>query len=308
MDDTPNLLTLAAEDEGERLDQFVAATLPDLSRSKVQQMVKAGEILVNSQPVKASYRLQTGDSVSIHLTQPEIEEVAAEEIDLEVIYEDDDLVAINKPAGMVVHPAYGHRSGTVVNAALARWPQMAEVGVTADQSDRAGVVHRLDKDTSGVLVLAKTIGALDALQAQFKARTVTKRYLALVDGIPESHTGVIDAPIGRDPKQRKKMAVTRDGRPARTRYKVVEEFHGHAFLEIEIETGRTHQIRVHLAWLGYPVVADRVYGRRKATIKMKRLFLHAEQLHLDSPSRGERIEMFAPLPSNLDGILEKLRR
>jgi 23S rRNA pseudouridine1911/1915/1917 synthase len=174
--------------------------------------------------------------------------------------------------------------------------------------ERAGIVHRLDKDTSGVIVLAKTPQALEALQAQFKARTVYKRYVALVEGVPGSSSGLIEAPIGRDPKQRKRMAVVRDGREAATRYNLLEDFDSFSLLELELLTGRTHQARVHLAWLGHPVVGDSVYGYRKQRIKMKRLFLHAANLHVDSPSGGERLEFEAPLPVGLQDVLAKLRR
>ncbi len=290
--------------EGQRLDQFVAASVKDLSRTEAQRLIKDEQVRVNGAPAKPSYRVGVGDLVTVILPQPEEERVLPEPIPLDVLYEDADLVAINKPAGMVVHPAYGNRTGTLVNAALARWPEMLRVG----PQERAGIVHRLDKDTSGAIVMARTRAALRALQKQFAAHTVYKRYYALVEGVPSSSSGVIEAPMGRDPKQRKRMAVVRGGREASTRYDLLEDFGEHALLSVELHTGRTHQIRVHMAWLGYPLVGDDVYGRRKQRIKMSRLFLHAADLHIDSPSTGERLKFNAPLPAALEDVLNKLRR
>jgi 23S rRNA pseudouridine1911/1915/1917 synthase len=298
------IFELTAVQGGERLDRFVAAALPQLSRAAVQRLIKAGHIQVNDQPAKASLRLEVGDRVHVTLPPAEPTDIQPEAIPLAVLYEDADLAAVDKPAGMVVHPAHGHTGGTLVNAALARWPEMAAVG----GPERAGIVHRLDKDTSGVIVLAKTPAALEALQAQFKARTIYKRYLALVEGTPATPTGLIDAPIGRDQRQRKRMAVRHDGRPAVTRYTLLEDFDSHSLLAVEPQTGRTHQIRIHLAWLGHPVVGDLVYGFRKQRIKMKRFFLHAAELELDSPSTGERLKFEAPLPAGLQNVLDKLRQ
>lgn len=300
-----DLTRLTASQDDQRIDQFVADALPDLSRTEVQRLIKAGEIKVEGQPVKPSYRLTVGEAITVNLPAPVEKTVQAEEIPLDVLYEDTDLVAINKPAGMVVHPAHGNETGTLVNAALGRWPEMRRV----TGEERAGVVHRLDKDTSGVIVLAKTNPALKSLQAQFKSRTTEKRYAALVEGVPASSTGVIDAPIGRDPKQRKRMAVVKkDGRPSVSRYSVLESFPRHALLDVNLLTGRTHQIRVHMAWLGHPVAGDRVYGFRKTSIPLKdRIFLHAAELQVDSPSTGERLTFIAPLPAELEAVLEELR-
>lgn len=300
----PHIISLTAFEADQRLDQFLTASIPDLSRSEAQRLIKAGEVLVNDKPSKPAYRLVVDDQIQVTIPPAEEETIEPENISLDVLYEDNDLAIVNKPAGMVVHPAFGNMSGTLVNAALARWPEMETVGGI----ERAGIVHRLDKDTSGVIVLAKTPQALEALQAQFKARTVSKRYLALVEGVPPSSTGLIEAPIGRDPKQRKRMAVVRNGREATTRYNLLEDFDSFSLLELELLTGRTHQIRVHLAWLGHPVVGDSVYGFRKQRIRMKRLFLHAANLQIDSPSNGERLEFEAPLPVGLEDTLAKLRR
>ena len=306
MANTPqSIVRLVAEEGGERLDKFAAAALGDVSRAEIQRLVKAGGVLVNGRAERASYRLEPGDVVELTLPERDVPTVQPEEVELEVLYEDADLVAVNKPAGMVTHPAFGNLSGTLVNAALARWPEMRDVG---PELARAGVVHRLDKDTSGVIVLARTPEALRALQRQFRRRTVYKRYLALVEGVPGSPGGIIEAPIGRDPKNRKRMSVVKGGREAVSRYDVLEDLGSNALVAVEPGTGRTHQIRVHLAWLGNPIVGDRLYGYRKQRIGLKRLFLHAAELHVDSPSTGERLEFRAPLPASLEDILAKLRR
>ena len=298
------ILRLVADEEGQRLDQFIASAVQSLSRTEVQRLIIAGQVRVGGQTVKSSYRLTAGEEITLDVPAPAPLEVSPEDIPLDVLYEDGDLVAVDKPAGMVVHPAYGNRTGTLVNAALARWPEMRGVG----GDERAGIVHRLDKGTSGVMVLARTGAALEALQQQFRQRTVYKRYIALVEGVPGSSNGVIEAPIGRDPKQRKRLAVVRGGREASTRYDLVEDLRTHALLSLEPLTGRTHQIRVHLMFLGHPVVGDSVYGFRRQRIKMKRLFLHAAELHVDSPATGQRLKFAAPLPPGLEDVLAKLRR
>ncbi|HVO43428.1 MAG TPA: RluA family pseudouridine synthase, partial [Aggregatilineales bacterium] len=236
--------------------------------------------------------------------------ILPESIPLDVIYEDSTVAAINKPAGMVVHPAAGHTSGTLVNAVRARWPQTAAVG----EAGRSGIVHRLDKDTSGVILIAKTEPARRSLVSQFKKRLVAKRYLALVEGVPDTPTGEINAPIGRNPRQRKLMAIIRDGRAAVTFYKVLHVYAGgrYSLLEITPKTGRTHQIRVHLAFIGHPVVGDTVYGRRKTKRQpdfvLKQHFLHAEALDFFAPgTRGkETIHVTAPLPDSLQKTLDHL--
>ena len=307
MPEAKQIVTITAADNevDARLDKVLAEHLPDLSRSEVQARIKAGDVKVDAVIVdKPAYRLTPGETVQIAIPEEEPETIDAEPVPLDMLYVDDDLVAIDKPAGMVVHPAYGNQAGTVVNALLYHWPEVREVG----PEPRFGIVHRLDMDTSGTLVIARNAAALKALQRQFKQRTTTKRYLALVEGTPESDSGLIDAPIGRDPKQRKRMAVIRDGKPAQTRYDVLEHFSEATLLQLELLTGRTHQIRVHFQWLGYPVVGDMVYGFRKQRIKMKRLFLHASELQVDQPTTGERLTFHAPLPEHLEDILNKLRR
>ena len=295
---------ITADEDGQRLDLFVAAAIPDVSRTEVQRLVKSGLVQVDGQVKKPSYRLSTGEMVTLSLPTAQPHSLLAEDIPLDVLYEDDDLVVINKPSGMVVHPAAGNLSGTLVNAALAHWPEMRRI----TGEERAGIVHRLDKDTSGVIVLAKTSAALKSLQAQFHDRTVQKRYVALVEGIPDHSSGIIEAPTGRDPRNRKRMAVVRDGREAVTRYDLLEAFDDCALLSLSPKTGRTHQLRVHLSWLGYPIVGDVIYGRHRQSSSHDRLFLHAAELEVASPSTGERLHFESPLPSELQAKLEELRR
>lgn len=296
-------VTFQIDSAGERLDKVIATHLPDLSRALVQRLIKQGQITVNGRSTKPSYRVEAGDTVVVHIPSETPPPVAPEPIPLDIIYEDQHLLAVNKPAGMVVHPALGHHSGTLVNAVLAHCPQTATVG----GPDRAGIVHRLDKDTSGLILIAKDQAIHTALQRQFKRRRVQKTYLALVEGHPSPRQGIIDAPIGRDKRQRKKMSVVRTGREARTTYHVIEMFDEHCLLELQPETGRTHQIRVHLAWLGHPVVGDTVYGYRKQRLLKHRHFLHASGLSLAHPVTHQTLSLTAPLPDDLAALLSRLR-
>ena len=294
-----------AESSGERLDKALTARFEQFSRVQIQNLIRDGLVTVNGRPAKPSYRLEGGELIRVRAPVEEAETAPQPEaIPLDVLFENDDLAVIDKPAGMVVHPAYGHTSGTLVNAVLARWPSIAEWG----EPERAGIVHRLDRETSGVILVAKTPDALDYLRAQFKERTVEKRYVALVEGIPDTPDGVIDAPIGRDPRQRKRMAVTRDGREAVTEFHVIEQFDEFTLLDVFPKTGRTHQIRVHLAFIGHPVVGDTVYGRRRQRIKIKRHFLHAAAIAFPLPGSGEIVTVESPLPVPLQDILKKLPR
>ncbi len=296
---------LTAESAGERLDKYLAACVDYLSRAQIQALIRQGLVTVNGGPAKASLRLEGGEI--IRLLVPPLEapaEPEPETIPLQVLYEDEHVAVVDKPAGMVVHPAFGHRSGTLVNAVLARWPQIADFA----EPGRAGIVHRLDKDTSGVILIAKTRLALDSLRAQFKARQVHKRYLALVEGIPGTSEGVINAPIGRDPKRRKQMAVLREGREAITEFRLLETFAAHSLLEAWPKTGRTHQIRVHLAFIGHPVVGDTVYGRRRQTLRLSRHFLHAASVTFTLPGTNTQITVESSLPSALQQVLDSLRR
>lgn len=296
---------IVASGTGERLDKYLAAQFADLSRAQIQVLIRAGQVTVNGATAKASLRLEGGERIWV---QVPVEEAPAgpepEAIPLVVLYEDEQIVVVDKPAGMVVHPAFGHVSGTLVNAVLSRWPQIADF----TEPGRAGIVHRLDKETSGVIAIAKTPQALESLRAQFKARTIGKSYLALVEGLPQTPEGVIDAPIGRDTRQRKRMAVVRDGREALTEFRVAQVFASFSLLEVWPKTGRTHQIRAHLAFIGHPVVGDTVYGRRKQPFTLKRHFLHAASLTFAHPVSGEPITVESPLPVALQNLLDKLPR
>ncbi len=305
MSDNYREVEFVTEAAGERLDKALAAHFEDLSRVQIQDLIHDGAVTVNGRQVKASFRLAGGETIWIKIPVPDADrEPQPEVIPLVILYEDDQVVVIDKPAGMVVHPAFGHTSGTLVNAVLARWPEVASFSTP----ERAGIVHRLDKETSGVILIAKSAPALDQLRAQFKGRDVEKRYVALVEGMPQTPEGLIDAPIGRDPNQRKRMAVTRDGRPATTEYHVIETYAHHSLLDVFPKTGRTHQIRVHLAFIGCPVVGDNVYGPRKQRIKMKRHFLHAAAITFTLPGSDKRLTVESPLPASLQNILDKLPR
>lgn len=299
-----SVLAFTVEQGGERLDKAIAEHVPDLSRAVAQRLIKTGDVTVGGQPTKPSYRVQAGDEVSVRIPAEMPEPVLPENIPLDIIFEDSSLMVVNKPAGMVVHPALGHPSGTLVNAVLAHDPSLADVG----GPDRAGIVHRLDKDTSGLILIAKDEVTRAALQRQFKRRQVKKTYLALVEGHVYPREGIIEAPVGRDKRQRKRMAVVRQGRAARTMYRAIEYFENHTLLEVWPHTGRTHQVRVHLAWLGYPVVGDTVYGYRRQRLLKSRHFLHAAGLRLTHPATDEEVEFKAPLPPKLAAVLKRLRR
>ncbi|HEX6385887.1 MAG TPA: RluA family pseudouridine synthase [Anaerolineae bacterium] len=299
-------LTLDAP--GERLDRALVAAMPDLSRAQWQRLIKEGQVTLAGEPVKASLRLEGGECIVAVIPEVEETELLPEAIPLDVRYEDEDILLINKPAGMVVHPAAGHERGTLVNAVLAHCPDLEGVG----GEKRPGIVHRLDKDTSGLILVAKNERALRHLQAQFKARTVGKVYVALVEGQIQPPAALIDAPIGRDPRQRKKMSVilSRTGsiraRPAQTRYRTITVYDDFTLIECELHTGRTHQIRVHLAYIGYPIVGDTVYGRRKQRIPLKRHFLHAAELTFKRPSDNQEVTFRTELPPELQGVLKQL--
>lgn len=300
-------LVLTLDKPGERLDKGLAESLPELSRAQLQRLIREGYVSLGGRAVKASQRLEGGEQVVVLL--PELEEtgLVAEPIPLDILYEDSDLLVVNKPAGMVVHPAAGHETGTLVNAVLAHCPELPGVG----GERRPGVVHRLDKDTSGLILVAKNDQALWYLQRQFKKREVGKVYLALVDGRFPQKEALIDAPIGRDPRNRKKMAVIPPGssasaRPAQTDVAIVEFYGDYTLLECRPLTGRTHQIRVHLAFAGYPIVGDLVYGRRKQRLPLNRQFLHAAELSFRRPSDERQLTLRASLPADLQAVLEDL--
>ncbi|OQY24725.1 MAG: hypothetical protein B6I34_03295 [Anaerolineaceae bacterium 4572_32.1] len=289
---------------GRRVDKVLAAEIEELSRSAVQGLIKKGLVTINAAPVKASYCLQAGDLVLVRLPPPKTTEIYPEPIPLTILHEDDSIIVVNKPAGMVTHPAPGNFSGTLVNALLAHYPPLAQM----DDLERPGIVHRLDKDTSGVIVVAKTEAACQELQAQFAARKVRKTYLALVEGHLEPQLGRIEAAIGRDPHNRKRMAVYRGGREAITNYRVLEYFDRHSLLQARPQTGRTHQIRVHLAFIKHPVVGDRTYGYRKQRLLPKRHFLHAQHIRFRHPVGGQLVEFEAALPQKLTALLAHLKK
>lgn len=300
--DQIHVLTVEAG-EGGRLDRLVAARLADLSRTAVQRLIGDGFITLNGSICKASDKVGPGDVIVARVPPPAPTELLAEDIPLTIVHEDDDVIVIDKPAGLVVHPAAGHDSGTLVNALLRHIPDWGGVGGEV----RPGIVHRLDKDTSGLIVAAKNDRALQYLQEQFKARTIKKMYLALVDGIVEPREGLVDAPLGRSKTDRKQMAVTREGRSARTRYGVKQIYRQPDLTLVEAypETGRTHQIRVHFAWLKHPLVGDRIYGRQKPIVPLARHFLHAASLTLTLPN-GELHTFESKLPDDLQQVLDQL--
>ena len=283
-----------------RLDKYVCAQHPELSRTRVQKLIAAGNITVNGQPAKPGQRLSPGDKIELNVPPTPPQELKPEAMPLEILYEDDDLLVVDKPAGLTVHPAPGHPAHTLVNAILAHFPHLADMG----DSLRPGVVHRLDKDTSGVMLVAKNSAAQADLARQFKSHSVTKAYLALVKGRLEPENGIIEADIGRDPRHRKRMAVVAEGREARTEYRVVKYIGGYTLLEIMPETGRTHQIRVHLAAIGFPVVGDKVYGVKSKYLA--RQFLHACRLGFKLPSTGQYVEFESALPKDLERALEDI--
>ena len=291
---------------GERLDKFLVTCLPEFSRARLQGLIVDGFVEVDGQAAKkGGQMLNGGEHVAVRIPPTQSVGLLAENIPLDVIYENDELIVVNKPAGMVVHPAAGHDSGTLVNAVLGYEPDIEGIG----GEERPGVVHRLDKDTSGLIVLAKNERAHRWLQDQFRLRKVEKTYLALVDGKPPTPTGRVEAPIGRDPQQRKKMAITTPakGREAVSEYKTLESFPKHTLLEFHPHTGRTHQIRLHCAFLGCPIVADSIYGHKKASLDLKRHFLHAFRLKIILPGEKQAHIFEAPLPSDLALVLERLR-
>lgn len=298
---------IAAAEAGQRLDRYLVAALHGLSRSGVQQLIEEGHVLVNGRRSKPGYVLRPGDEVQVLQVNRAIAvNLQPQSLPLDIVYEDDDLLVINKAAGMVVHPAPGHADDTLVNALLARYPEMRD---SAGEEDvRPGIVHRLDKDTSGLLIVAKNARTQAALIEQMKEHQIIKRYLALVEGVVSLDQGSIDAPIGRDPRHRQQMAITSVGsREARTHFRVLQRFKHHTLLLIQLETGRTHQIRVHLKAIGHPVVADSTYGATHAHQKLvlNRQFLHAYQLSFSHPISGALLELEAPLPPDMQNVLDR---
>lgn len=305
--DSPLVTFIFDEEHAQRLDKFLVACLPDLSRTRIQALIKDGEVQVDGElPHKAGVILEKRAVVQVHIPISKPSIITPEEIPLDIIFENDDLIVVNKAAGMVVHPSAGHSAGTLVHAALAHAPEMEGVG----GEQRPGIVHRLDKDTSGLILLAKNDRAHRWLQDQFRQRRVQKTYLALVDGAPPTPMGRIEAPIGRDPRARNKMAIvtSQKGRMATSEYLTMEKYGEHTFLEVCPITGRTHQIRLHLAYIGCPVAGDTVYGRRRSSIPLKRHFLHAARLRIQLRNEKDQHTFEAPLPTELEELLARLRR
>jgi len=312
----PFSIRVAEKDQGRRLDQFLSETDLTLSRSQAKNLIEKNYVILNDKPTKPSAHLKAGDIISVILFQPEPLSLTPEPIPLSVLYEDPSIIVVDKPPGMVVHPAFGNPSGTLVNALLYHCKDLAGINGVL----RPGIVHRLDKDTSGVMVVAKEDEAYHQLAKQFKNHAVEKLYLAITYGLFESEEGLIDSAIGRHPSQRKRMSTrTRKGREAITRWKRVESLNGFSLLEIYPQTGRTHQIRVHLSSIGHPILGDPLYGRkgrpgsihdpvlRECLKKIDRLALHAHRLGFNHPRTGERIQFISTIPQDMGELLECLR-
>ncbi|MCW3491203.1 RluA family pseudouridine synthase [Dethiobacter alkaliphilus] len=290
---------------GERLDVAVSRHVEELTRARVQKLIEDDYVEVDGKPKKANYRLRAGETVEVTVPEVKPAEIAAEKIDLDILYEDKDVLVLNKPKGLVIHPAAGHAGGTLVNALLHHCDDLSGIGGEA----RPGIVHRLDKDTSGVMVVAKNDRAHLSLSRQFKAHSVTREYVAIVHGEPAVGQGTIDAAIARHPKERKKMALTTadKGRRAVTHFKVLDRFGEYSYLALRLETGRTHQIRVHLSSLGHPVVGDPVYGYKKQKFKLSGQALHARLLGFNHPADGRYLEFAGEPPEEFRRLLNLLR-
>ena len=294
------------KEKEERLDHFLVECLPEFSRTRLQKLVKDGLVTVDGIPAsKAGQKLEPGSRVEVIIPAPVSTNLIGEDIPLDIVFENDDLLVVNKPAGMVVHPAAGHDTGTLVHAVLGYDPEMEGIG----GEERPGVVHRLDKETSGLILLAKNDYAHRWLQDQFRLRKVDKTYLALVDGAPPTPSGRVEAPVGRDPSHRKKMAIMPPGkgREAVSEYITLETFKEHTLLEFHPHTGRTHQIRLHCMFLGCPIVGDKIYGHRKQSLELDRHFLHATRLKIILPGEKDASVFEAELPEELGKLLDELR-
>ncbi|PIG95116.1 RluA family pseudouridine synthase [Gloeocapsopsis sp. IPPAS B-1203] len=302
-------INIQVQAQSDRLDRYLAQELPDLSRSRIQNLIEQGQVQVNDQVCTSKkVTVKPGDRITIKIPEAQPLDLQPENIPLDILYEDDSVLIINKPAGLVVHPAPGHAGGTLVNALLAHCPNLPGIGGV----QRPGIVHRLDKDTTGAIAVAKTDFAQQHLQAQLKAKTAHREYLGVVYGVPKTESGTVDLPIGRHPVDRKKMAVVsteKGGRSAVTHWQVQERLGNYTLMHFQLETGRTHQIRVHCAAIGHPIVGDPVYSSGHSVgVNLPGQALHAWKLRLQHPVTGEAIEAIAPLPASLTTLLQVLRR
>lgn len=297
------ILTLTADQPGERADALLARSVPDLTRSAAQRLLEEGAVTLAGKPVKKNYKTAPGDTLEVTLPDPEPVDVLPQNIPLDVVYEDVDVIVINKPVGMVVHPAPGHPDGTLVNALLYHCGDSLS-GINGEL--RPGIVHRIDRDTSGLIIAAKNDKAHLALAAQLQDHSLARVYEAVAVGHFKEDAGTVDAPIGRHPVDRKKMAVTRDGRPAMTHWSVLGRYPGYTHVQCRLETGRTHQIRVHLASIGHPLLGDVVYGGRKPWPGLAGQCLHARKLKFVHPTTGELVELECPLPDWFEKVLRQI--
>lgn len=296
---------VAPEDAGIRIDRYLSDQCQDISRSYLQKLLKEQSVLVEEKPVKSNYKVNTGDRISLTLPEIREPEIVPEDIPLDIIYEDKDIILINKPKGMVVHPAAGHYSGTLVNGLMSHCRSELS-GINGVM--RPGIVHRIDMDTTGVLIVCKNDMAHNSISEQLKDHSITRRYAAIVHGVLKDDEGTINAPIGRHPIDRKKMSINeKNGRDAITHYRVLERFRQYTYIECQLETGRTHQIRVHMASTGHPLLGDSVYGPAKCPFRLNGQTLHAGVLGIIHPRTGEYMEFTAPLPDYFEELLRKLR-
>ncbi|MBY0144550.1 RluA family pseudouridine synthase [Neobacillus niacini] len=295
--------TILEQEKGDRIDKVISTLDEDWSRTQVQQWIKDGNVLVNGQKIKTNYKCSINDEIEISIPDPELLDVIPEEMNLDIYFEDRDVLVVNKPSGMVVHPAPGHLTGTLVNGLMAHCKDLSGINGVL----RPGIVHRIDKDTSGLLMVAKNDMAHEKLVNQLVEKTVTRKYRAIVHGVIPHDFGTIDAPLGRDIRDRQSMTVVDNGKHAVTHFHVIERFKDFTFVECQLETGRTHQIRVHMKYIGYPLAGDPKYGPKK-TLDINGQALHAGILGFNHPRTNEYLEFEAPLPEEFEEVLEQLRK